>query len=617
MILSRIGCPADIKKLTNEEMRALAAEIRQEIITTVTRNGGHLASNLGAVELTMALHRVLDCPQDKIIFDVGHQCYTHKLLTGRYRDFATLRQTDGLCGFPRRAESDYDAFDAGHASTAISAALGMARARDMLGQKYRIAAVVGDGAMTGGMCYEALNDAGGGEVPLMVILNDNGMSISRNVGALSGQLTRLRLSRGWLGMKKAVSVGLLKLPGAGRSLYKAFQRMKNELRNVLVKEKFFTSLGFRYFGPIDGHDLEGLERALLSIRDIKGPVLLHVVTTKGRGYTRAEEHPEAFHGVVPQVIEQAGDRTKQAPSLGAEAGAYLNRLAEKDIRICAICAAMGDGTGFSSFAQAHGGRFFDVGIAEEHAVTLAAGMAAGGMRPFVAIYETFLQRGFDQMMEDVCLQKLPVCFLMDRAGIGGEDGATHHGLYGLAMLKAMPNLTVLSPCNAGELRQMIDWALAQPGPVAIRYPRHGARRIAQDIPFHIGHWECVKEGRDGAILCCSSLLDEAICAAEGLQANGLNLAIYNASSLAPLDTQLLQTWAEKKLPFFTVEEHDKTDGLGCAVAAYCAAEGLCSPRAMLGLPHDFVPHGRRESLLKRYGLTGEQIAVSIEEAMKK
>jgi len=612
MNLKDISSPQALKGMKPDELKALAGEIRETIMGTVSHNGGHLASNLGIVELTLALHRTLDCPKDQLVFDVGHQCYAHKLLTGRYADFPTLRQLDGLCGFPRREESEYDSFGAGHASTAISAALGMARARDLKGEDYRVVAVVGDGALTGGMCYEALNDAGSRNTQLTVILNDNGMSISRNVGALSGQLTRLRVSRGWMGMKKALSQGLKWMP----PIHKAFQHIKNGVRNVLVKDKFFTALGFHYFGPIDGHDLEGLERVLMRIRDLKEPVLLHVVTQKGRGFTQAEQRPEAFHGVAPLYIENGIGSRKNPPSLGSKAGEHLTHLAKKDQRVCAVCAAMADGTGFSCFEKAHPDRFFDVGIAEEHAVTLAAGMAAGGLRPFVAIYETFLQRAFDQIMEDVCLQGLPVCFLMDRAGLGGEDGATHHGIYGIAMLHAIPGLTLLSPRNEGELTQMMDWALTHNGPVAIRYPRNGMEQAAEGDAFRPGRWQCLRKGTAGALISYSTLLDECLVAADYLVREGMDIAVYNASSLNPLDEECLKTLNQQSIPFYTVEEHALSGGLGSITAACCARLGIAPPRAMLGLPVGYIPHGSREGLLKRFGLHGETIAQKIKEAIK-
>jgi len=614
MKLSDIQSPQMLRACTIQEMEELAREIRSAIICTVAQNGGHLASNLGVVELTLALHRVLDCPKDKIVFDVGHQCYAHKMLTGRYGRFATLRQTDGLSGFPRREESAYDAFGAGHASTAISAALGLARARDMQKEDYRVVAVVGDGALTGGMCYEALNDAGSRGTQLTVILNDNEMSISRNVGALSRQLTKMRVSRGWLGMKKVVADTLRKVPLAGSGLHHAFQRIKNGVRNSLVKDKFFTSLGFHYFGPVDGHDLEGLERVLTRLRDMKEPVLVHVVTKKGSGFSQAEEKPEKYHGVSPFQMEDGQVRGKSGPSMGALAGKYAAKLAETDARICAVTAAMTDSTGFAPFAKRSPDRLFDVGIAEEHAVTLAAGMAAGGMRPFVAIYETFLQRSYDQIIEDVCLQRLPVCFLMDRAGLGAEDGPTHHGVFGLSMLRTIPNLTVLSPRDEKELKAMMDWYLQQEGPVAIRYPRSAEENLPPCQGFAPGKWEILKSGKDAALLAVSNMNGECMKAAKLLAEKGVQAMVVNASSVAPLDEALLQELAEKNIPIFTVEEHSLSGGFGSAVAEYCAAHQLPAPKKMLGIKEGFVPHGSRRVLLSRLGLNAEGIARGVEEA---
>jgi len=611
MKLSDIRSPRDLKQAKPEELPALAQEIREEIIKTVAVNGGHLASNLGAVELTMALHRALDCPRDRIVFDVGHQCYAHKLLTGRQERFSTLRTLDGVCGFPRRKESEYDAFDTGHASTAISVALGMARARDMRGEKYCVAAVVGDGALTGGMCYEALNDAGSGKSPLMVIINDNGMSISRNVGALSRQLTRLRLSRGWLGAKRAVADALKKAPVGGNALYKGFQRFKNKVRNALVKDKYFTSLGFRYFGPIDGHDLAEMERVFRRLKGLNEPVAVHVVTKKGYGFRDAEERPEKYHGVSPLVPEEE----KEGPTLGAAAGEHVLHLAESRKEICVVTAAMTDSTGFGPFSQRFPDRLFDVGIAEEHAVTLAAGMAAGGMRPFVAIYETFLQRAYDQVMEDVCLQKLPVVFLLDRAGLGGEDGATHHGIFGAAMLCAMPGLTVLSPRCGEELRRMIDWSLAQDGPVAIRYPKN-SRTAALCPSFGPGKWETLRPGGDAVIVAYSAILEDCLKAAEQLGKTGVQAGVINASSLSPLDDGCLKELHEKGVPFITVEEHVLSGGLGERTAQRCRLMHWQGPEAMLSLPDAFIPHGKRRQLLDRYGLTAERIAEEVQKAVK-
>ncbi len=617
MNLSEITSPEAIKNLSEKELHALAEEIRAAIIRTVALNGGHLASNLGAVELTIALHRILDCPRDKLVFDVGHQCYAHKILTGRYTRFSTLRKTDGICGFPRREESLYDAFDTGHASTAISAALGMARAREMQRENWRVVAVVGDGAMTGGMCYEALNDAGSSHIPMMVVLNDNGMSIARNVGALSRQLTKLRISRGWLGAKKKVSEALMRIPLAGPHLHHVFQRIKDGLRNVLVKDQFFTSLGFQYFGPIDGHDIAGMERVFRQCLEIEKPVLVHVVTRKGLGFTQAEEKPEKYHGVAPFELENGKNRGMEGPSMGKQAGAFITELAEKNKKICVVTAAMTDSTGFGGFAQKYSGRLYDVGIAEEHAVTMAAGMAASGMRPFVAIYETFLQRAYDQMMEDICLQRLPVCFLMDRAGLGAEDGATHHGVFGVSMLRTLPDMTVLCPRCEEEMRSMIAWTLTQEGPVAIRYPRAIPEMDAKEYKAYIpGKWEILRQGNDACLLAASSILRECLAASALLEKENIHTAVINASTLRPLDETLLKNLAQKGTPVITVEEHAQSGGFGHAVAAWCAREHLPCPAAMIALPDSFIPHGSRNVLLGRFGLDAESIAAKVKKAVK-
>ena len=616
MRLSGIQSPSEVKALSERELTELAGEIRQEIIRTVSENGGHLASNLGAVELTIALHRVFDCPVDKIVFDVGHQCYPHKLLTGRGQAFSTLRQLDGVCGFPRREESEYDAFNTGHASTAISAALGMARARDMRGEKHSVVAVVGDGAMTGGMCYEALNDAGSLNTPFMLVLNDNGMSISRNVGALSRQLTRLRISRGWLGVKKNLAEALRKVPGVGEKLHDAFQKTKNSIRNAFIRDKFFTALGFQYFGPIDGHDIAGLEKVFRSLKNVDHPVVIHVVTKKGCGFDQAEEAPEKYHGVAPFYIETGRSRSESGPSVGTVGGNYITELAEGRKDICVVTAAMTESTGFGAFHKRFPDRLFDVGIAEEHAVTLAAGMAAGGMRPFVAIYETFLQRAFDQIIVDVCLQNLPVCFLMDRAGIGGEDGATHHGLLGVSMLRSIPNMTVFAPRCEDELKAMIDWALTHNGPCAIRYPRSLPPMDAPHHDFRPGEWEELRKGKDAAILASSTILAECLEAAKLLSKEGIEARIINASSVCPLDEKCIQHLVKKNIPVCTVEEHYLSGGFGSAVAEYCAKNHLTAPATMIGIPGAFVPHGSRKLLLQRYGLDSEGIARQVKKAVK-
>ena len=607
MKLANLQKPAQLRNCSETELMALAQEIRRCVIDTVNQNGGHLASNLGAVEMTLALHSVFECPRDKILFDVGHQCYTHKLLTGRYEKFTALRRTDGLSGFPSRAESEYDAFADGHASTAISAAAGLARARDLQGENFRVVAVVGDGAMTGGMCYEALNDVGQRKTPLILILNDNEMSIDRNVGALSLHLTKLRTSRGWLGMKKAVHDGLEKMPLLGKGMQKVFRRVKNSIRNVFVKDRFFSSLGFRYFGPIDGHDLEEMRRVFMQVRDMNEPVVVHVVTQKGRGYQPAEEKPELFHGVSPkgQVCR---------PSFGTCAGEYVAEMAGKNEKICVVTAAMTDSTGFKSFRLQYPHRLFDVGIAEEHAVTLAAGLAAGGMRPVVAIYQTFLQRGWDQMLMDVCLQKLPVLFLADRSGLGADDGPTHHGVFALPMLMSMPGMTVFAPVSCSEMKQMIDTALQLDGPAVILYPRSEAEQIPDISSFESDHWQMVKEGKDAALITFSSMVETAMEAAERMKKQGVQLAVVNASCLWPMDEKMLRSLSD--VPCYTLEESVLSGGFGSHVAQACLRMGIPAPRLQMGIPDVFVPFGDRKELLRRLGLDADSIARTILEDLK-
>lgn len=608
MKLANLQNPAQLRNCKENDLLSLAQEIRRCIIDTVEQNGGHLASNLGAVEMTLALHSVFDCPRDKILFDVGHQCYTHKLLTGRYGRFSTLRQTDGLSGFPSRLESEYDAFADGHASTAISAAAGLARARDLQGEDYRVVAVVGDGAMTGGMCYEALNDVGQRKTPLVLILNDNEMSIDRNVGALSLHLTKLRTSRGWLGMKKAVSDGLGKMPLLGKGMQRMFRRMKNGIRNVFVKDRFFTSLGFRYFGPIDGHDLEEMRRVFTRVKDMNEPVVVHVVTRKGKGYPPAEEKPELYHGVSPKGLASGA-------SFGACAGEYVTRLAAENDKICVVTAAMTDSTGFKPFRLQYPKRLFDVGIAEEHAVTLAAGLASGGMRPVVAIYQTFLQRGWDQMLMDVCLQKLSVLFLADRSGLGADDGPTHHGVFGLPVLLSMPGMQVFSPASCDEMQQMIDVALRLDSPAVILYPRSEAENAPAHTAFVPGKWQMVGEGKDAALITFSSMVDTAVAAAALLAKQGVELAVANASTLAPLDEEGLR--ALSAMPVYTLEESVLSGGFGSHVSQACLKMNLPGPRLQMGIPDCFVPFGNRKEWLRRLELDADSIARKILEDLKR
>ena len=616
MRLDQIGTPNVLKTLSIEELEDLACQIRTELVSTVSKTGGHLASNLGVVELTLALHRVFNMPADKLIFDVGHQSYVHKLLTGRYDRFHTLRSYGGLSGFPKRSESEYDAFETGHASTAISAALGMARARDMQQQDHQVIALVGDGALTGGMCYEALNDAGNSKTRMIVILNDNEMSIARNVGALSRHLTDLRASRGWKEAKVAVRSGLSAIPLVGKPLANLMSWLKDAVKSIFVDEQregFFDALGFRYYGPIDGHDLPGLIHTLENVRELQEPVVVHVLTQKGHGYDKAEEKPEIFHGTPPFYVE-SGDRRKVStlPSYGTVMAKELAALAEDDPRIVTITAAMPSGTGLNHFQKAHPDRMLDVGIAEEHAVTMAAGMAAGGMKPYFAVYASFFQRSFDQLIHDVCMPNLNVTLLLDRSGLVGEDGETHHGVWDLASLLPVPSMTVLAPRDIGELRAMLRWTVTHDGPCAIRYGRSSvdlSNRYPNQECFVPGQWETLETGKECTLLAVGSMVETAIAVRDMLAAKNIHARLVNCASVKPMDEKLLREIAAG--PVFTLEEHVHTGGFGAAVCSFYAEEKLPAPAKCFALPDAFITHGSRARLLDDCGLSAEKIAAEI------
>ena len=607
MVLERIHSSEDVKRLSSKELPVLAQELRARIIDSVSRNGGHLASNLGVVELTIALHRAFDFPKDALIFDVGHQCYAHKLLTGRADSFDTLRQFGGLAGFPRREESPYDAFDTGHASTAISAAAGMARARDLAGGSQSVVAVVGDGALTGGMCYEALSDVGSSKLRMIVVLNDNGMSISRNVGAVSRYLTHMRSSKGWFEAKHVVGDFLRRIPVVGNSLHAFFQRIKNSLRNIFVQDRLFDSLGFHYLGPVDGRDITGLERLFRRARQLDEPVLIHVVTKKGRGYSQAESDPTRLHGTPPFDVHTGEPLSPAGKSMGKAAGDALCAMAAADSRIVAVTAAMTGSTGLGEFASRYPDRLYDVGIAEEHAVTMAAGLAAGGARPFVAIYDSFLQRAYDQILLDVCEQHLPVCFLVDRAGLI-EDGVTHQGVYGNAFLTQMPGLTVLNAATCDELQAMIRYALTLDAPVAIRYGKTETENVAvwpREKPY-APMWPLLRTGDELAILACGAMVGQAMRAAELLDQQSLRCAVYAADCIQPLDENVLNQLKDSKL--VTLEEGVVSGGLSSLVPAWRAAHGVCKPLLTLGVEGLCATQGDHTLQLRAQGLDAESVA---------
>lgn len=610
MILEKINSPLDLQDLAPEQLAILASELRDKIISSVAETGGHLASSLGVVELTISLHRVFNSPQDKIIWDVGHQTYSHKLLTGRQERFATLRQLDGLSGFPKRKESPYDIFETGHSSTSISAALGFARARDLKGEKGEVVAVIGDGALTGGMAYEALNDAGQADVDLVVVLNDNEMSIAANVGALSSYLSRVRTEPGYYRSKEELEKLLRKLP-AGDKLLNVADRVKDSLKYLLVPGMLFEELGFTYLGPVDGHNIEQLETFLKRAKRTEGPVLVHVLTVKGKGYKPAEEAPETYHGVGPFDIT-TGNLTKTARAVTFTEAFSQTLLAQgrRDSSIVAVTAAMPEGTGLKDFAREFPNRFFDVGIAEAHAVTMAAGMAAGGLKPVVAIYSTFLQRAFDQVLHDVALQNLKVILAIDRAGIVGEDGETHQGLYDLSFLRLVPNLMIMAPRDEGELQRMLVTALQHPGPVAVRYPRGkgiGVPLTEEPRPLKVGRGELLTEGKDLALLAAGPLVYQALEAQAALEKKGISAAVADLKFIKPLDEELILDLARRTGRLVLIEENTLIGGLGSAILELLASADLRPEVRRVAAPDKFIEQGDARLIRERYGLSVQGI----------
>lgn len=610
--------PQDLKRMSRGELALLAARIRERLVSVVAANGGHLAANLGVVELTIALHRTFDSPEDKIIWDVGHQCYVHKLLTGRWDAFDTLRRFGGLAGFPRRDESVHDVVETGHASTSISAALGLAAARDMCGQRHHVVAVIGDGAMTGGMALEAINHAGQTRTPLLIVLNDNSMSIARSVGGLASYLARVRTHPLYSRTKQDFKELLNRLPG-GPGLATALGRLRTSLKYLLIPGVFFEELGLTYLGPVDGHDLDQLQSAFAQARSISGPVLVHCLTRKGRGYAPAEVNPNAFHGVGPFDSDTGRLAAPQGPQLCTFSevfGRHLTALASHDQRICAITAAMPDGTGLAPFVAAYPGRVFDVGIAEQHAVTLAAGLAAGGRRPVAAIYSTFLQRAYDQVLHDVCLQRLPVVLAIDRAGVVGEDGPTHHGLYDLAYLRPLPGMVVAVPRDGPTLEALLELGLRHDGPYALRYPRGPVP--ADPLPLcretvAIGRGQLLRDGGAAVVCAVGPLVYEAMAAAQLLAGEGVEVAVVDARFIKPLDASLLAGQARRTGHVLTVEDGVVAGGFGSAVLELLAGpSGTPGVRAtVVGFPDHPITHGPPAHLRRLYGLDAGGIAAAV------
>jgi 1-deoxy-D-xylulose-5-phosphate synthase len=618
-ILKQENPIAALKALPEDQLPKLAQELRDVIVNTVAETGGHLGSSLGVVELTIALHRVFDSPKDKIVWDVGHQAYAHKLLTGRSERFKSLRQLDGISGFPKCSESDHDAFGVGHSSTSISAALGMATARDVNGSKEKTVAVIGDGSLTAGIAFEALNQAGHLKKDLLVILNDNEMSISPNVGALSSFFSRQLTSDFFVRLKRETENFLDSVPKVGKDLRRLAKKAEEAVKGFLTPGMLFEAFDFDYVGPIDGHKLEELLPTLENITHMDGPVLMHVVTKKGKGYPPAEKKPYLYHGVGP--FDPATGEIKKGspgpPSYTSVFGQTLTDLAEKDDRIVAITAAMLEGTGLAPFAVKFPDRCFDVGIAEQHAVTYAAGMATLGVKPVLAIYSTFLQRAYDNVLHDVCLQNLPVTFALDRGGLVGADGPTHHGVFDLSYLRHIPNLVFMIPRDENYLRHSMATALAHNGPFAFRYPRGSGTGVAPEEPreLTIGKAEKLRVGQDGVIFAVGALVEEALVAAETLANEGLQVAVVDPVFLKPLDRDLLVAEATDNGPVFTLEENVLEGGFGSAVLEMLCDAGVHVPVTRIGLPDKFIEQGSQTELRVRYGIDAEGVVKVIKKTL--
>lgn len=600
--------PQDLKCMSLKDMELLSYQIREFLVKNVSKTGGHLASNLGVVELTVALHKVFDTPADKLIWDVGHQSYVHKILTGRATDFTTLRQFGGMSGFPKVKESPYDVFDTGHSSTSISIAAGIAAARDLAGEKHHVAAIIGDGSLTGGIAYEALNNVGASHSDMIVILNDNGMSIEPNTGSIPAHLSKLRSSPKYADFKTKLKKSVGRIPVVGDAAVNGLIHIRDSLKYAMLEGALFESLGFKYFGPIDGHSIEELTETLEMVKDINGPVLVHVVTQKGKGYVNAENNPSKFHGTGPFDPSTGAALSKSAgQSYSAVFGNKLTSMAEKNDKIVAISAAMLDGTGLGVFAKKFPERTFDVGIAEGHAVTFAAGMATKGFRPVFAVYSTFLQRGYDQIVEDVCLQNLPVIFGIDRAGIVGADGETHHGIFDISYLNHIPNMTVLAPADANELEMMMDYAMTLDGPCAIRYPRGVAHNL--DITESICGSLTLTEGTDVEIWSVGTMLETALTAAEKLKKKGIDAGAVNARIIKPLDVNELKKSALRTKLIVTLEDNVISGGFGQEAASVLADEDV---RILnLGWPDTFIEHGTNPQLYKKFRLDADSITERI------
>ena len=613
MILEKIKEANDVKQLSLSECEQLAQEIRDFLIRSLSETGGHLASNLGVVELTIALHRFLHFPEDKLVWDVGHQAYTHKILTGRKEQFATLRKTGGLSGFPKRKESDCDAFDTGHSSTSISAGLGLVQARDLKGENYQVVSVIGDGALTGGMAYEALNNAAELKKNFIIILNDNEMSITRNVGGMSSYLDHIRMAAPYTELKMGVTNALKKIPKVGDGMVDALHKTKSSIKQLVIPGMLFENMGLTYLGPVDGHDMRQLGKVLQEAKRKQGPVLIHVLTEKGRGYEPAMRHPARFHGAAPYEIETGLPKSNGNPSYTDIFSTVMRKFGDREPDVVAVSAAMVPGTGLKRFGNMFPERLFDVGIAEEHAVTFAAGLALGGLRPVVAIYSSFLQRAVDQILHDVCMQNLPVVFAVDRAGLVGSDGETHHGCFDLSYLSMMPNMTVMAPKNKWELSDMLKFAIRQKSPVAIRYPRGEAYTGLEDYraPIEMGKAEILEKGKEIAILAVGNMVRTAGQVTENLRNCGYEPTLVNMRFVKPLDMDLLEILREDHSLIVTMEENVKSGGFGEQVMTYYGSR-LHSPAVrIVAIEDKFVPHGSVEDLMHQQQMDSASVTERI------
>ena len=613
MVLDKIKKANDVQELSQEELQTLAEEVRAFLIEHLSRTGGHLASNLGVVELTIALHRVLHFPGDRLIWDVGHQCYTHKILTGRKEEFEHLRQAGGMSGFPKRAESPCDSFDTGHSSTSISAGLGYVHARDLQGEDYRVISVIGDGALTGGMAYEALNNAAELKKNFVIVLNDNNMSISNNVGGMSAYLGNLRTAASYADLKLNVTNALKRIPRVGDGMVQAIHKTKSSIKQFVIPGMLFENMGLTYLGPVDGHNISQMTRIFQDAFRLEGPVLVHVLTRKGMGYEPAMRHPARFHGTAPFEIETGIPAKKTRPAYTDIFSTVMRKFGDRDEKVVAVTAAMPTGTGLNRFAHMFPQRFFDVGIAEEHAVTFAAGLALGGLKPVVAVYSSFLQRAVDQVLHDVCMQNLHVVFAIDRAGLVGSDGETHHGCFDLTYLSMMPNMTVMAPKNKWELSDMMKFAVAFDAPAALRYPRGEAWEGFEDRrdPIVWGKGEMLVEGEEIALLAVGSMVKTAEQVRRRLWEHGIRATLVNMRFVKPFDRQLLKKLTASHSRFVTLEENVITGGFGQQVASWAGKELPGVSVMTVAIPDQFVTHGNVDYLYRELGMDEQSVTERI------